>query len=108
MSVLELELQAEVDKYVVLVMLLWEEGAPPMARPVALTDLLFRQIAYRADLSGEEMERYTTANAAAHRYALSLQRRYLRHRALPLFLSDVRRFWRLSLTGKLSHITCAS
>ncbi|MDW8284351.1 MAG: hypothetical protein RMK29_21815 [Myxococcales bacterium] len=99
LSALELELQAEVDKYVVLVLLLWKQGAPG-----ELIDLLFRQVAYRPDLSPEERTRYAAANAAALCYAEALHRRYLRAQALLGFLTDVRRFWRLSLSGKLSHI----
>lgn len=106
LSALELELQAEVDKYVVLLVLLWERGAQADLGQ-ALIDLLFRRVAYRHDLSPAERERYAAANAFGRSYALALRRRYVRTGALPGLLSDVRRFWRLSFAGKMTHINAA-
>lgn len=104
-SALELELQAEVDKYVSLVLLTWDLGErAPASLPIDLIPRLFHQVAYPPDLSAEERDRYAEANATAERYACQLERRYLRARALSGFLQDVRRFWRLSYTDKLSHI----
>jgi hypothetical protein len=102
-SALELELQAEVDKFVALVLLTCETRS--LERGIELIDLLYHRVAYHADLSAEERQRYRAANAAAAAYARGLHRTYLRHRALGGFLADVRRFWRLSCAGKLSHIT---
>lgn len=96
-SALELELQAEVDKYVTLVLLTWDVGPD-------LIDLLFHRVVYHEDLSAEERERYMAANAWAARYARRLSDRYVKRRSLGALLTEVRRFWRLSCAGKLSHI----
>lgn len=125
-SALELELQAEVDKYVSLLLLLW---SPPPARttarahhrgedlPAWLIRRLFHQVVFDPALSGEERDRYREANHAAARYAAVLRRRYPPHAPSPRgprdapsasdalgLLQDVRRFWRFSCAEKLSHI----
>ncbi len=107
-SALELELQAEVDKYVSLVLLCWDQGGGRPRRYPKLGDLisrLFLQVTYDPDLSSEEHDRYTAANDAARRYALGLERRYLARHDLGDFLKDVRAFWRLSCAGKFYHIS---
>src|SRR6185312_7788418 len=61
---LELELQAEVDKYVTC--LLHNEGAPDVSE--RLRHRLFGDCEYEPDLDGDERDRYRAANDNAHRY----------------------------------------
>src|SRR5204862_5418069 len=91
-SALELELQAEVDKYLLSLLGTWPQHGPP---PTGLRERLFKRIRYHADLSAEERDRYRTANDAADDYCAQLERRYVRRRAVEDMLAEVRRFWRM-------------
>jgi hypothetical protein len=101
-SALELELQAEVDKYVMTLLATWPAHGPP---PSGLRRRLFRAVRYHDDLSDEERERYATANAAAEEYTAALEHRFVRRRAVEEMLAELRRFWRLDCAGKLDRIT---
>lgn len=103
-SALELELQAEVDKYVTCLLTL---GTEPRRSDV-LRRRLFEQFVFEDDLDAEERERYRAANANAHRYSASLERRYVRHRRILDMLDELRRFYRMSLPAKLDFITRAA
>jgi hypothetical protein len=97
-SALELELQAEIDKFVSCY-LLDEEGDA-----ADLRERLFDRIAYHDDLDPEERARYAVANDAARKYAASLDRRFIRDRRVPEMLHELRRFYRLGLREKLDRI----
>jgi hypothetical protein len=99
-SALELELQAEVDKFACCVLL------QPDA--VDLRRRLFRDVSFAEDLEPLERDRYRTANDEADRYAESLQRRFVEPERLDEMLADLRRFYRLSLSDKLGHIARAA
>jgi hypothetical protein len=100
-SALELELQAEVDKYLLSLLGTWPHHGPP---PTDLRKRLFKRVHYHADLTDEERDRYKTANDAADEYCGQLEHRYVRRRAVDDMLGEVRRFWRLDCGGKLDHI----
>ncbi len=100
-SALELELQAEVDKYLLVLLSRWREGSAP---PAGIRRRLFGAVSYHDDLSHEELRRYRTANDAADEYVASLEHRFVRHRAVGAMLDEMRRFWRLDCAGKLEHI----
>jgi len=95
-SGLELELQAEIDKYVTCVLL--------EAPSAELRARLFEGVQYHADLSAEERERYAMANDCAARYALSLETRFVDERRIPDMLDELRRFYRKNLPDKLAAI----
>lgn len=99
---LELELQAEVDKYLTAVFLLClqNEGAVSPA----LRDLLFRRYRLAARLSAEQAERYRAASMLAYRYCSFLESRYLRAARLPDLAREARRFYRLGQREKLERI----
>lgn len=97
-TALELELQAEVDKFVSCTLL------SPERDTGALRERLYDQISLAADLDDIERARYRTANDEAHRYARSLDRRFIKSGQLGSMLAELRRFYRLSLTDKLHHI----
>jgi hypothetical protein len=101
---LELELQAEVDKYVSC--LLATEAAP--AQSEALRHRLFREAEYESDLDRDERERYVAANDNANRYAAYLEETYVAPRRIPEMLAELRRFYRQGLAAKLATIARAA
>jgi hypothetical protein len=100
-SQLELELQAEVDKYVTCLLHDVDSSA-------ALRQRLFGECVYEDDLDGEERERYRVANDNAHRYAAYLEEAFVARRRIPEMLEELRRFYRQGLAGKLSTIARAA
>jgi hypothetical protein len=97
-TALELELQAEVDKFVTCAL----ELGPDVETCRALYRRLFHDFEYEPDLSTDERSRYETANRAAAGYASHLDREYLRRgRVLDMF-AELRRFYRSSAADKLS------
>jgi hypothetical protein len=101
-SAVELELQAEVDKYLVALLVSWNQSGEP---PPDLRARLFGRVTFAGDLSREERERYELANSAADEYAASLEDRFVRSHAVDDMLGEVRRFYRKGLAEKLEHIT---
>ena len=100
-TLLELELQAEVDKYLVSLLVSWNQGGAPLED---LRERLFSRITFAGDLSREERDRYQLANSAADGYTASLEARFVRHRAVDDMLNEVRLFYRKGLAEKLEHI----
>lgn len=102
---LELELQAEVDKYLTAVFLLCLQNEGALS--ARLRDLLFRRYRLAAPLSAEQAERYRAASVLAYRYCSYLEARYLRSsRSSRLFdlAREARRFYRLGQREKLERI----
>ena len=104
LTVLELELQAEVDKYVTCLLLCDRRSD----RSQSLRQRLFEQFTYEPDLSENERARYQAANANAHRYSASLERRFVDRCRIADMLDELRRFYRMSLRGKLDFIAQAA
>ena len=98
---LELELQAEVDKYVTCLL-------HDVDSSEALRERLFEGCVYEHDLDHEERERYRVANDNAHRYAAWLEETFVERRRIPEMLGELRRFYRQGLAGKLSTIARAA
>ncbi len=101
-SALELELQAEVDKFAACALHVAKRGQPE--RVASLRERLFADIELLPDLDDDERSRYRTANQRAARFARSLEERYLRHGLVERMIAELRRFWRMSATAKLDHI----
>ena len=99
-TLLELELQAEVDKYVSTWLLAQQQQRSSLAQ--SLHRWLFDEIHYRDDLDGEQRARYETANNYAARFCLAIRRRLMGDNAMGM--DELRRFYRLSQADKLSHI----
>jgi len=101
-SLLELELQAEIDKFILAAMLLarGKEGCVPAGLHPFLFDAASLDPALDADLR----ERYRDANSYARRYCAWLQRRFMTRRREPGMMSELRRFYRLGHHEKLSRI----
>ncbi len=101
-SALELELQAEVDKFSACALHAFGRGQH--GRMGALRERLFADIELLPDLDDDERSRYRTANQRAARFARSLEERYLRHGLVERMIAELRRFWRMSSAAKLDHI----
>jgi hypothetical protein len=101
-TALELELQAEVDKFVSCTLVQGERDTAP------LRERLFERVSLAPDLDADERDRYRLANDQARRYSGSLDRRYLRHGRVDDMLGELRRFYRLGLQEKLQHIDQAA
>jgi hypothetical protein len=100
-SLFELELQAEVDKFVTTGMLLREQGG---LTPDGLHAWLFDVPVLAAELGVEERERYRRANRYAGKYCRHLQQSLARGADEVAAQRELRHFYRLSQTSKLAHI----
>jgi hypothetical protein len=106
-SALELELQAEVDKYVTCLLTADAAVGHDPGRSEVLRRRLFQRFEWEDGLDDDELDRYKAANENASRYAASLERRFVSARRMGDMLGELRRFWRLSLNDKLDHIRAA-
>ena len=104
MTLLELELQAEVDKYVSTMQLALEQGDHDMVH--GLHARLFDKCRFRDDLDEEQLERYTAASNFAARFCRRLRQRLLHNSDQAL--DELRRFYRMPLSDKISHIHARS
>jgi hypothetical protein len=93
-SQIELELQAEVDKYLLLRL------CAPLPR---LLEVLFERFELASHVSPHEGERYCVANERARRYARWLERK-IRAGDAAEALDDARRLYRKPFAEKLDHI----
>ncbi|HTW73503.1 MAG TPA: hypothetical protein VMD56_01110 [Steroidobacteraceae bacterium] len=102
-SLLELELQAEIDKYVASWWLL--SAQQPQRRPRELYPLLFERARVDAVLAGDRAGMYREANRYAARFCRRLERQLsAATRARRETLAELRRFYRLSRERKVRHI----
>lgn len=99
-TLLELELQAEVDKFVSTVLLAREQGRRAVAS--RLHHLLFERMSLDSELGEEERERYRLANDYAGRFCRRIGARL--HEAEEEVMAELRRFYRYSQRQKISHI----
>jgi len=102
-SLFELELQAEVDKFVTTGMLLREQTG---REPSGLHAWLFDSPTLAAELAEHERERYRRANRYAARYCRRLEPTLARDDEAAA-QRELRHFYRLSQTSKLAHIDAA-
>lgn len=101
-SLLELEVQAEVDKFVLLVLHLWRRGLRRMSP--ALRRRLFERVRYHAHLGAEELARYREANRLGGAYARWLEGRFVGDADLDGLLRELRRSYRLGGGEKLGYL----
>jgi hypothetical protein len=102
-SLLELELQAEVDKYASALRLMLGQRAGRF--PAELFERLFEGAQFAPHLSTSERTRYEEAHRFAARFCRRLEERFLRRRqARPEgLLAELRTFYRLGRHAKLRH-----
>jgi hypothetical protein len=104
-SLLELEVQAEVDKFALWVVQLWRRGRRGLVRlSAALRRRLYERVRYAEHLGVEELERYRTANALAAGYARWLEGRYVSPVDLDGLLRELRSTYRRGAGEKLGHM----
>lgn len=103
-TLFELELQAEIDKYVTCTKLF---GAQLGGIPAALHRVLFDSMQLDATLCTADRERYAEANYFAAKYCLELRRRFPGHHGQPSFLHELRAFYRLTRNEKVRRIRTA-
>jgi hypothetical protein len=96
-TALELELQAEVDKYVAALML---ARRVPELSSVQIRHLLYDRIALVENLCEQQTARYKDANSLARRYARNLEERFVHTFKLAAMVRELRRFYRLSYWQK--------
>jgi hypothetical protein len=100
-SLLELELQAEVDKYASALTLLTRQHGGEF--PHSLHAAMFDRVRYDAQLEANARHRYEAANRHAARFCRDLDERFLRRRQSrpEAWVSELRRFFRCSHQQKL-------
>ena len=98
---LELELQAEIDKFIGLLVLAGGRHSPDAA---SLHSWLFENATFESGLDCEARTRYQAANFYASHYCGQLDRRYLRNHDGPGLTRELRRFYRQDQRGKLAMI----
>jgi hypothetical protein len=101
-TLMELEMQAEIDKYISARILLAEQPDSDLA--VSLLKRLFDDPRFHGDLQAEELGRYRDASNLAGRYCRSLENRFPPGRIAIPMVRELRDFYRLAQPAKISHI----
>lgn len=103
-SILGLEMQAEIDKYAAAVLVAGTQRSGTLVR--GLHRRLFDHVRYRNGLDHSVEAMYAKANRYAARFCRRLEERFLRRRQARVLemLSELRRFYRLGDAGKLRCI----
>ncbi len=103
-SLLELEVQAEVDKFALLLLRgrAWRRSGRRRSR--ALRRLLYERIGFRADLEADELLRYRLANRLGAGYARWLEGRFVDGADDAGLLRELRQSYRLGAGEKLGHL----
>ena len=99
-SLLELELQGEIDKFVATMMLALEQADAELLN--RLHGWLFDNVRFHEELDDVQRDRYRSANDYAARFCHGLRDRLINDG--PSALSQLREFYRLQMADKISHI----
>ena len=105
-SKLELEVQAEVDKFAVALLHLWRVGE--RKRVGELLHRLFDRVTYGTWLTGDERDRYRTANQLSRGYCRHLSRSYCDEGNLAGLLADLRHSYRMVGDAKFGRLQRAA
>ncbi|MEK9721781.1 MAG: hypothetical protein VW257_12215 [Quisquiliibacterium sp.] len=98
---LELELQAEIDKFIGLASM---GGATEFNKNASICSWLFEGVSYEDGLAADARARYEAANFYASQYCRQLNERYVRVHDGPGLTRELRRFYRQDQRGKLDMI----
>jgi hypothetical protein len=103
-SLLELETQAEVDKYAITVFLLARQQGGE-SYPAQVHARLFDRVKFDARLEPDQYDRYRTAHRCAAHYCRRLERRFVNRGTLKIeaMVRELRGFYRLRHAAKLRH-----
>lgn len=99
---LELELQAEIDKYLLTCFLF---AFHHQKIPTFFFSYLFEDLRWAASLTLEEKGRYIEANRLATKFCAGLDQKYLRHGSWDRLIEAARHFYRLSHWDKIRYLT---
>jgi hypothetical protein len=105
-SQLELELQAEVDKFVAIVYL--ANGQHGSIELQHLSNWLFRRCRFDSELKPDELQRYQTANSYASQFCSRLQHQPPGSGVHEFDFSELRRFYRKRHLDKLNQCEATS
>ncbi len=102
-SLLELETQAEVDKYAAAVFLVADQQGG--GYPAHVHARLFDRVDFDSRLEPEQYERYRTANRCAAYFCRSLEKRFVGRGGarIEAMVRELRKFYRLGHTAKLRY-----
>jgi hypothetical protein len=102
-SLLELETQAEVDKYAATVFLVAHQQGGTY--PVQVHPRLFDRVSFDARLEPEQYHRYRMAHRCAAQYCRGLERRFVQRgeARIEALVRELRKFYRLGSAAKLRH-----
>jgi hypothetical protein len=101
-SLLEMELQGEVDKYILAAFLFYSQQQG--AVPARLHQHLFHNVDYDTRLNAAELQRYRSANYFAARFCYCVEKLFLRNRSQAGMINTLRRFYRLTQHHKITAI----
>jgi hypothetical protein len=101
-TTLELELQAEVDTFILCTLYHLSHGSAIFCS--SLMEFLFDSFHVAHDLPSESQHRYSTANTLVRHYCYFLDDRFIKKSLFPLMMAEIRKFYRLGQTDKISHI----
>jgi hypothetical protein len=99
-TLLELELQGEIDKFVSTMLLANEQADAGLLN--GMHSWLFDNVRFNEGLDAEQLKRYQSANDYAGRYCHRLRQQLIDDESL--VLPELRQFYRLQLSDKISHI----
>ncbi len=104
-SLLELETQAEIDKFASCLLHRWNDRSADWARE--LHRRLFDSIAFHSELTDDEARRYAEANRLSRAYCSRLIP-HVSSRRMDRLLADLRYSYRLGADAKLRHLAKAA
>lgn len=99
-TLLELELQGEIDKFVTTSLLALKQSDRELLN--RLHGWLFDDVSFHDELDDEQLDRYRSANDYASRFCHGLRQQLIDNDELAI--SELRQFYRLQLPDKISHI----
>jgi hypothetical protein len=102
-SLLELETQAEVDKYAVTVFLIGDQRGGRY--PAEVHARLFDRVNFDARLAPDQYDRYRTAHRCAANFCRRLERKFVSRGCAEVeaLVRELRKFYRLGSTAKLRY-----
>ncbi len=101
-TLLELEMQAEVDKYITCLRLLQRQNKKLISSRIR--EILFYRAQFDDALDQHALKRYKDANFFAGKYCMQLEHEYLKDRQRPNWYPEIRNFYRLPQTEKILRI----
>ncbi len=99
-TLLELELQGEIDKFVSTMLLAIDQADTGLLN--CMHGWLFDNVRFHDGLDDEQLHRYRSANDYAARFCHRIRQQLIDDNSLAL--SELRHFYRLQLSDKISHI----